>query len=132
MPIPNLINPIDVKIEQIDKSSTFYDDDVREEIQIVRRRTTVTMKGQVKWDFEMSLKPGAGGAQEDASGYALFRFIDLDAKGIQIERGDRFIELGGRPANVYVVKTQPTATYGDTNGPTMLKAFFSDREPSRN
>lgn len=132
MPIPNLIHPIDVKIEQIDKASTFYDDDAREEIQIVGRNPTITLKGQVKWDFEVSLKPGKAGASEDASGYVLFRFLDLDDAGIEIKRGDRFVEFGGRPANVYVVRTQPTATYDDVNGATLLKAFFSDREPSKN
>lgn len=132
MPIPNLIHPIDVKIEQINKGSTFYDDDAREEVQIVGRVPTVTVKAQVKWDFEISLKATKGGAQEDASGYVLFRLLDLDALGIEIKRGDRFVEFGNRPANVYVVRVQPTATYDDVNGPTLLKAFFSDREPSQN
>jgi hypothetical protein len=132
MPIPNLIHPIDVKLEQIDKASTFYDEDAREEIQIVNRASTVTLKGQVKWDFEMSLSAHKGGAGEDASGYVLFRFVDLDALSIEIKRGDRFVEFGGREANVYVIRTQPTATYDDVNGATLLKAFFSDRQPSEN
>lgn len=131
MPVPNLIHPIPVKIEQIDRAGSFVDDDAREPIQFAKRNPVKTVKAQVKWDFELGLTMTKGGAQEGASGYALFRYVDLEAQGIELQQNDRFIEMGGLKTDVYITRLQPTATYDDIGGPTMVKAFFADRQPSR-
>jgi len=131
MPIPNLIHPVPVEIRQIDESETIYDDDMREPVQQSVRASTVTVPGQVKWGMDQNLQTRLRGAEEGSDGYVLFRYVDLAAQGITLAREDRFVKLGNVDVDVYVKALRPEGHYSDQGGPTLVKAFFADRQPSR-
>lgn len=131
MPIPNLIHPVPIKIRQIQRGATYYDEDAREPIQHASRSTTKTISGQVKWRSQFELGHEKGGPTEGAAGYVLFRKIDLEAQAIELQDGDRFVEIGNRETDVYVTALRPVGHYPDRVGYTMIKAFFEDRQPSK-
>lgn len=131
MPIPNLIHPVPILIQQIDTAETLYDDELREPVQQSVRGATVTVDGQVKWGLDQSVDSERRGAQEDSDGYVLFRYVDLQAQGVTLKHEDRFIKLGTLDVDVYVTSLRPEGHYSDTGGPTLVKAFFADRQPSR-
>lgn len=134
MPVPNLIHPVPIRVQAIDRANVITDADYGEEIEVVARKPTVTVSGQVKWVGFDRYRPSADGPQEGEDGYVLFRIIDLRASTLNtIRRGDRFIQLGGSPnavsTDVYVMRTRFSGHYPDQNGPSLLKAFFADRQP---
>jgi hypothetical protein len=135
MPIPNLIHPVPIEIQKINRAGTLYDDDAREPIQFARRNATLIIPGQVKWASQFKLEQNRVGPVEGASGYVLFRQIDLDAAdagaGIELEQNDRFIKIGLRETDVYIIDLTPTGHYPDILGHTMLKAWFADRQPQK-
>jgi hypothetical protein len=131
MPVPNLIHPVDVVIEQKDPGKTRYDDRAREAIQHVKRKPSVTVKGQPSWDSQKRVEFQKGGVRESSAGYVLFRKVDLDTAGITLDDGDRFKKIGHVDVDVYVVRLEWTGHYPDQDGPTMVKAHFADRQPSR-
>jgi len=131
MAIPNLLHPVPVQISQTDESETIYDDDMREPVQQCVRGSTVTVYGQVKWGMDQKYNSRRQGVEEDSDGYVLFRYVDLNAAGITIKREDRFLKLGNIDVDVYVTGLRPEGHYSDQGGPTLVKAYFSDRQPSR-
>lgn len=131
MPIPNLIHPVPIKIRQISKLTTHYDEDAREPIQHAARSVTKTVNGQVKWASQFKLGHTRAGATEKAAGYVLFRNVDLVAKSIVLQDNDQIIQIGTRDTDVYINELEPTGHYPDTGGHTMIKAFFQDRAPSK-
>jgi hypothetical protein len=136
---PNLIHPVDVEVEKLSRSTTIVDDDFREPIQQGDRSLRVTVPGQPKWLFDDKNIPSKLGSDSEADGYVLFRTQDLRAAdggaGITIDQGDRFISLGTAPnkrdIDVYVIQVQPAGHYDDQGGPSLIRAFFKDRHPSR-
>jgi hypothetical protein len=135
MPVPNLINFVDVTVEQIDKAATIYDPDSREPIQSAARAVPFTIKGRPKWLSSKELQVMDQGAADQARGYVLFRVVDLVAQGVTIAIGDRVTVVGVAPGvtdqEVYITRLQPTAYWADQGGHTLLKAWFTDREPSK-
>lgn len=131
MPIPNLIHPVDVKIEQIDKPSTFYDEDAREPIQQAARTTVVILKGQVRWTGQFDKESTDAGIKENESGYVLFRTTDLSAQSITLQVNDRVAQIGGRDMDSYLTRLEWLGHYPEVNGPTLVKAYFADRQPSK-
>lgn len=131
MPIPNLLHPVPVKIQQIDKANTFYDEDAREPVQHAARKATVTLPGQAKWGAQFDMSPGKGGISEDAAGYVLFRRVDLGAAGISLQVNDRISQIGDVDTDVYIMKLEWTGHYLSAGGPTLVKAYFADRQPAR-
>ena len=131
MALPNLIHPIDVKIQQLSTAETIYDEETREPIQKAARKATTTVKGQIQWGKSEDAQVAAGGVQMEADGYVLFRYADLKAKNITLELNDRFIKMGHVDTDVYIVGLQPVGHYPDQNGPSLLKAYFQDRQPSK-
>lgn len=135
MPIPNLIHPIPIEIQKIQRASTMYDEDAREPIQFAKRKATLIVPGQVKWASQFKLEQSRAGVIEGASGYILFRQVDLDAAegglGIELEQNDRFVKIGLRAADVYIIDLTPTGHYPDVLGHTMIKAWFADRGPQK-
>jgi hypothetical protein len=133
--IPNLLNAVDVDIEQLDTSATVYDSDFREPVQQANHSVKKTVKGQVKWSegrmygSEMATTPI--GVEDNAAGYVLFRFVDLEAKSIVLKNNDRFVKLGKIDTDLYVIALQPCGHWSDQKGATMIKAYFLDRAPSR-
>lgn len=129
--MPRLIHPVPISIQQFNLSATIQDEDYREPVQQAARGTTVEAVGQVAWSGDKELEFTRGGVQEKANGYVLFRYRDLNAKSITLKDNDRFISIGGIETDVYIAKLLPIGHYTDQGGPTMVKAFFIDRQPSR-
>lgn len=129
--IPRLLHPVPVTIEQIDRGETLYDEDAREPIQQAARKVSKTIPGQVKWFSQFDDKPTRAGTIENASGYVLFRQVDLTAYAVELATEDRFSRIGTRDTDVYVVSLRPVGHYPDQGGHTMIKAFFKDRQPSK-
>lgn len=131
MPVPNLIHPVPITVEKISRSTTYYDEDAREPVQMADRPNAVIVAGQVKWFDEAELSATKTGPAEGSSGYVLFRQIDLTAKSLELEQNDRFTQIGLRATDVYVTGLRPVGHYPDIGGHTMIKAYFADRQPSR-
>jgi hypothetical protein len=134
MPIPNLLHPVPIRVEQIQRGAVEVDPDYDEEYEVIARAAVVVLPGLVKWGYSDHFRANDTGPQEGEDGYVLFRLVDLRAQGlVSIYRGDKFIQLGGNPnaigTDVYVVRLRFEGHYPDQNGPTLLKAFFSDRQP---
>lgn len=129
--IPRLLHAVDISIERIDKDETLYDPDTRAPIGQAARREEVVCPGQVKWYNAVELQMIAEGAVESANGYVLFRYVDLEKRGITIARGDRFTKLGNQDTDVYVVRLEPTVHLPRAGGAVMVKAHFADRKPTK-
>ena len=130
MPLPNLIHPVDIVIEQIDKTETMYDEYAREPIQIVDREAQLTLPGQVKWESQFGLEHEKSGARETSRGYVLFRKTDLDAQTITLQLNDRIVKMGHVETDVYINRLEWMGHYQDQDGPSLQKAYFVDRRPS--
>lgn len=135
MTLPRLLHPLPTEIQSVDPASVSQDEGYREPIQTIGRSTTFTVPGQWKWFSDRELRMHKHGAQESSDGYVLVRNVDLRAQGKTISRGDRIIGYGtgaNRVAlDVEVTKLRYEGHYPDQFGPALVKAFFSDREPSR-
>jgi hypothetical protein len=129
--LPRLIHPIPIELETLSKSTTIYDEDAREPVQAAARTATKTVVGQVKWAQEYALDMAKGGPQEGSLGYILFRYVDLQAQGIELKQNDRITKIGHLETDVYVKSLEPVGHYPDQVGASMVKAHFMDRQPSR-
>lgn len=123
--IPNLIHPIPVEIEQIDKENTFYDESAREPVKTVARKQKITLSAQVSWGEKDEPSPDKAGVIETSRGYLLFSLAELSQKGITLQRGDRITKIGAMSLDLEIMSTQPAGHYPDQGGPTLLQAFFS-------
>lgn len=139
MVMPNLIHPVPIVIEQIDQErqednagdGTWFDDDFREPVQQAARAASIQCPGQPKWGSSSRLGASLAGAESEATGYVLFRYVDLEAKSITLRKNDRFTLIGKQATDVYIVSLRPEGHYTDQGGATLLKAFFKDRQPSK-
>ena len=129
MAIPNLIFPVDVIVEPIDRSSTLYDEDTREPIYQVKRGTQVILEAQVQWTEYNRGSPGRGGVEHKSSGYLVFRQADLESLGYDPQRGDKIVEIPGFTGAFYMHSFEPAGHRRGRN--QLLLAFFSDRQPTR-
>lgn len=131
MTVPNLLHPVPISVEKIDRASTYYDPDAREPIMQAARKTIVVVPGQVNWGTQKGLEPQKAGPREGATGYVLFRHTDLTAAGLTLEDNDRFAKLGNVETDVYIDRLEHEGHYPDQGGPTLVKAYFSDRAPAK-
>jgi len=133
--LPNLIHPLPTDVQPVDRAATIQDDGYNEPVQTVVYREAYTAPGQWKWASDKELRMQEIGALEYSTGYVLFRMRDLRALGQTIGVGDRIIGYGAGaarvPLDVYVVKLRYEGHYPDQYGPSLVKAFFSDRAPER-
>lgn len=129
--IPNLLHPVPVTIQSLSVLNTTYDEHAREPVQQVAHASAEIVQGQVNWAIDKDLRMTHGGAQEGASGYVLFRLVDLAAAGISLKQNDRFTKIGLELTDVYITSLKHTGHYVYAGGATMVKAYFTDRAPSR-
>lgn len=134
MPTPRLLHKVPVEITRINKAGTIYDADAREPVQQAARSAPVVVDGQVNWEGNF----GGGQAREldkagprtGEKGYVLFRYVDLNAKGItDLTHEDRISKIAGKAYDLYIVRLAPMGHYA--NGPTLVRAYFTDRDPSK-
>lgn len=131
MRFPRLLHPVPIVLKQSDKDNTFHDPQAREPIQIVKRKPTVTVPGQVLWKKQYRATPSKTGIVENSDGYILFRKVDLDVQGLTLSIQDRITKMGHVETDVYIVSLEWVSHYQTASGPTMVKAHFVDRQPSR-
>jgi len=152
MPHPNLIHPVKVVIQQLDRDNTLYDDQAREPVrQAIRKGSApntgneITIKAQIsfyfagaKLDYPEWLREGV---LERTVGYLAVRFVDMEKLGLVtydadgyfdelgIKRGDRITRLGHRKVNLYVTGFKDFAHYPKLKQ-TLIQINFDDRHPS--
>ena len=131
MPLPRLLHPVNITVQQIDRDATIYDEETREPVQKVSRNTDTVIPGQALWVRQKDMIASPGGVREEAEGYVLFRYADLKRMGITLALNDRIIKVGHLAVDVYVIKLMPMAHYADQNGPALVRAYFASRESSR-
>jgi len=139
MVLPNLIHPVPIVIEQIDKTrqednagqGSWFDDDFREPIQQAAHKAIVTCVGQPRWGDAQKLGASRTGPESEARGYVLFRYVDLEAQNITLQQNDRLLKIGKLDTNVYIISLRPEGHYSDQGGATLVKAFFKDRQPAK-
>jgi hypothetical protein len=73
-----------------------------------------------------------GGDQQSATGYIVFRKLDLDGAGITINLNDKISRIGHQTGlDYYVTKIEWIGHYPSYDGPSLMKAWFDDRRPSK-
>ena len=127
---PNLIHPVNVQIEQGDKANTKFDENAREPVRKMTLISAITLSAQVKWKNTDNPQPEFQGVTEDSNGYLLFRFFDLTKAGVTLARGDKIIKIARATYELFITQLIPAGHYPDQNGPSLLKAFFADRNPT--
>lgn len=127
---PDLLHPVTIELEQIDRAATRYDDDAREPIQQAARATVVELPGQVKYGSSKDESYHAGGRREGERGYVLFRQRDLDSASVTLAVDDRIKKVGNVDHDSYITRLEPTGHY-PAYGNTLVKAHFADRQPSK-
>lgn len=137
MPTPRLIHPIPVFVRQIQRSLTVQDEDAREPVgQARRKQKPVKLYGQIK-TFDPTDAPESteGGVTEHTRGYVLFRTLDLKAKRLTLQRGDRIVQIGegklAESVDYYITQKPRRGHYPEHRGATLQKFFYTDRKPSR-
>lgn len=131
----DLIEPIAVEIEQIDKDATQYSTGPsgrREPVNQVKRKAKITMEAQVVFgDRDQRGIATNLGTDEQVKGYILVRYSDLQAQGVTLQRGDRIVKLGQLPQELYLMHSQgdPAAHFTGIAGFTLVKFHFMDRKP---
>lgn len=133
MPLPNLIHPINCTLQVLDTANTIFDPDAREPLQASERLADVIVQGQPRWVSQKQLEAAGFGPSDAVRGYVLFRFIDLTnaIPPIALKINDRITLQGSLADEVYIVRLEPTAHYPDQGGASMVKAWFTDRQPAK-
>ena len=130
-----LIEPIDVIIERIDKINTTYSSGVsgrRYPQNYVARKTEVSLPAQVVFgDNEQIANHTQLGTDEKIRGYAVLRYEDTRNLSIELQRGDKIIKIGQINTELYLLHSQgdPAAHYSSIGGFTLFRMFFGDRNP---
>lgn len=138
---PRLLHPLTVVIEPLDKGATYYDDDTREQIQILGRSVEVEIPAQVEYrDFVQHGQADAtwdrGGYIGEERGYILIRYIDATKRGYTPKVGDKITMIGKgaevpQPMVTFVHRLKPTM-HTRRHGKTGVKLYFADRKPAIN
>jgi len=133
---PRLIAPIPIYIEQIEPDQTAqFDPYTKEPIGDVARAPAIRVLGQFQPDKTDDPDASSGGVVLESKGYILFQYMDLVRAGIQIRRGDKVIQIGEglykEEVEFYIKGTRRAGHYARLKGGAFLKAWYSDRHPSR-
>ena len=134
MPRPRLIRPTTITIQPVDRTTTEWDQDAREPLRTVARKTTITIPGQPRFG---TLRLGgrgedvwtATGLDESANGFITVRKVDCDAIGYTPSTGDRITKVGARTTELYVIKVHDLGHWSDTDGYSLMRLYFRDRRP---
>lgn len=134
---PQLKHPIPVEIRKARKKFTAaYDDNFKEPVgQVYRKQKPIKLVAQIKIKDTDAPVFASGNISEQSNGYLLFLTEDLKDAGVTLERGDNVVKIGEgdneREVDYFLTKFHWRGHYPAHGGPTLLKAFFQDRQPSR-
>jgi hypothetical protein len=152
MPQPNLIHPVKIVLEIIDRDDSVFDPYAREPVgQVVREGESpesgeqITIKAQISYYFSSARKDAPrwerAGVVEESIGYVSMRYKDMVRAGLltltpagdfdvfRLKRGDRIVKLGKEIVDFYIAGFKPFAHYPGKLMQTMLEADFTDRHP---
>lgn len=127
---PQLIHPLRITIQPIDKATTTYDADAREPVREAKKKTPITLWAQNRVRRLAEPELQAIGVVEDVRGWLTARKRDVDALSYVPKRGDLISQIGHRPTQVYVVWWEDMAHYTDQNGAALIRLYYSERRPS--
>lgn len=138
---PKLKHPVIIVIEPLDAGATYYDDDTREQIQILGRATEIEIPAQIEYrDFVQYGQADAtwdrGGYIGNERGYALIRYIDAGKRSYTPKVGDKITMIGRgsefpQTMAAFVHRLKPTM-HTKRHGKTGVKLYFADRKPAIN
>jgi hypothetical protein len=110
------------------------DDDAKEPVGKVYRDEDIDLYGQIYWQDE-TWQAAREGLVDKTLGYILLRRFDLNLCKIDINEGDKIIQIGKNQAAVekplYVYRKRYRGHYQDTDGHSLVKVWFTDKKPGR-
>lgn len=133
--IPDLIEPVLVEIEQINKTTTVASGGIsgrHEHMGNIQRDTKFTIQAQISFgNTEQQTKFSQLGPDEQAGGYLVLRIIDLENLGKTLKRGDKIVKMGNRDVELFLLHSDgdPAAHFSSIGGFTLVRMFFGDRNP---
>ena len=137
---PELIEPITLEVEAIDKAGTQFSTGVsgrREIINHVQRKTFQIQAQVVFSNVEQKMHSTQLGIDEEQKGYVIIRPKDLEDLGETIKRGDRitkFIDRQGRERSAesplyFTHSVGDLSAHTSQLGFNFIRLFFIDRNP---
>ena len=137
---PELIEPIKVVVEQIDKTATPFSTGVsgRRETQNFVKRIEQTFNAQVVFGNDDQKQHSTQlGVDEEAAGYCIFLESELEDLGKRPVRGDRIVKFIGQNGKEKIPSTKLYFNHsgGDLGGHFsnggfgFVRLFFMDRDP---
>jgi hypothetical protein len=118
---------VKITLQRRNVTDTLYDEDMREPIGQTSYYAEETLMGQVSWENKDNVYVDEKGTQLKAIGYILFRYVDLESKGITLKYQDRIKKIGRHEEELYIINTKPIGHYPDQDGASMIRAYFVDR-----
>lgn len=135
---PKLIEPIQITVEQIDKTETEFSGGLsgrREPLNSVVRKT-VSFPAQVVFGNTDQITDFSQlGPDEQSQGYLVVRYVDLKNLGITLRRGDKIVQMGtgngAMAVELYLLHTtdKPGAQFSSLQGFSLARVPFGDRNP---
>jgi hypothetical protein len=121
--VPRLIHPIEVSVERVDVAATPIDPEFREPTgEGVRFLPPVVLPAQITWGTKDELRRSSGGDQYQADGHFTFLRADLDARGLQLHKGDRVFAEANQTYHYRIVSVEPAGHYHGR--PHLVRAMF--------
>jgi hypothetical protein len=128
-PYPRLLHPVPVELRKLNRAQTAWDKKAREPIGHAVRDVAVVLEAQVRYNRIEQPTADFEGVLRDSKGMLLFRFCDLEAIPITIERGDKVSKIGNRACDFFVSHFEDAGHLQDYGGATLLAVWFVDRTP---
>lgn len=134
----DLIEPVKVEIEQLDKVATPVSTGVagRRDVlnHTVRKKIVIDAQvvfGKTPSDEQITMFKSQMGADETIRGYMVVRTKDLTALNTKLQRGDKIVKVGDTVFDMFLAHgtNDPSAHFSSIGGFTLLKVFFGDRNP---
>lgn len=152
MAVPNLLHPIWIVLELLDRDDTVFDKYAREPVgqalrdgESPRTGSRVRIKAQfseyfasAKHEFPVWKREGV---EEVADAYMAIRYKDLHRAGLveldsdgawtnlQVKRGDRVIQIGREKVNLYIEAKGKIFAHYPGHGGTVIQFDLLDRHP---
>jgi len=137
---PDLIEPITVTIESIDKSATPVSTGIAGRREIVNNvvRTSFDLQAQVVFgNVDQDQKSSQLGTDEESSGYLIIRPKDLLDQAVTIKRGDRITKFTAANGTVTALpnplyfqhSVNDLGAHFANSGFSFTRCLFTDRNP---
>lgn len=129
----DLIQPIDVIVEQIDKTATPFPSGVtgrKFPSNTIVRKTQITLPAQVVFgDRDQKGNPTQMGTDEQRKGYIVIRYADLASQNVTLQRGDKIIKMGQLNAELFLTHSSGDPAAHIAGVFNLVRMFFQDRNP---